>query len=343
MNINPLQAPEDEASIIKHWKYTDKVYISCVCITFNQEGYIRDAINGMLAQVTDYRFEVIIHDDGSTDNTRDILLEYSNKYPNIIKLVLQEENQYKKGKKITPLATAHANGEYVALCEGDDYWIDKNKIQNQSNHLKNNASINICFTSAKSISNSSLVKFISHHSSEKEIYTVAQVLEGGGAFMPTASIMLKTKLMHNLPEWYYTAPVGDYFLQIYLSTPNGAIYLPDLTCVYRIHSSGSWSSQRKCLSIQEIKSEGALYIETLQQLKNIGISQELIDRAISKQYIHLASLAIKNNFFQDARSLIDISWKYSKNITKKQTILYYTKVFYPCIKLWISVKKALKN
>ncbi|MGZ0014393.1 glycosyltransferase [Providencia hangzhouensis] len=72
MNINPLEAPKDEASIIKHWKYTDKIYISCVCITYNQENYIKDAINGMLAQITDYRFEVVIHADVSTDNTRDI-------------------------------------------------------------------------------------------------------------------------------------------------------------------------------------------------------------------------------------------------------------------------------
>ncbi|WP_410454598.1 glycosyltransferase family 2 protein [Providencia stuartii] len=61
---------------MEHWIYTDKVYISCICITYNQENYIKNAIDGMLAQITDYRFEIIIHDDKSTDSTREIILEY---------------------------------------------------------------------------------------------------------------------------------------------------------------------------------------------------------------------------------------------------------------------------
>ncbi|EPJ4369010.1 glycosyltransferase family 2 protein [Providencia stuartii] len=337
MNINPLKAPEHEASIMEHWKYTDKVYISCVCITYNQENYIKDAIDGMLAQITDYRFEIVIHDDKSTDSTREILLGYKQRYPNLIKLVLQDENQYQKGKKITPLAAAEANGEYIALCEGDDYWIDINKIQKQVKCLEENKDINICFTSAKSIYRNK-INLVSHHSSSKRIYSTEQVIEGGGEFMPTMSIMLRSKIMANLPEWYYTAPVGDYFLQIYLSMPYGAIYLPDHTSVYRINSIGSWSNQRKHLCIKKIKAEGELYISTLQQLKDMGVTNSLINNAISKQYMYLTILAIKNNFSKDAKDLIDISWLYSKRISKKQIFLYYAKILYPMINIVMKLR-----
>ncbi|MBH0057938.1 glycosyltransferase [Pseudoalteromonas sp. SWXJZ94C] len=133
-----LVAPETEDEIKVHWKYTDKVYISCVCTTFNQVKYIQDTIDSMLAQKCEFRFEIIIHDDLSTDGTRNILQSYRDKYPSIIKLVLQEENQFSKGKKITPLAIEYACGDYIALCEGDDFWICEDKLQKQVTVLVKN-------------------------------------------------------------------------------------------------------------------------------------------------------------------------------------------------------------
>ena len=147
--IKQLNQPKNESEIKQHWKYTDRVYISCVCIVFNQEKYIQDTINGFLAQISEYKFEIVIHDDVSTDNTRKILLEYKNKYPSIIKLILQKENQYQQGKKITSIAISHANGEFIALCEGDDFWIDNKKLQQQIVLLNKN--INICISKAISL------------------------------------------------------------------------------------------------------------------------------------------------------------------------------------------------
>ncbi|MCD9477029.1 glycosyltransferase [Photobacterium phosphoreum] len=146
MEIKKLSAPSSEDEIKKYWKYTDKVHISCVCITFNQKDYIRDTIDSFLAQETEYRFEIIIHDDVSTDGTRDILLEYKDKYPSIIKLVLQDENQYSKGRRITPIAVSYTSGEYIAICEGDDFWIDKNKLQKQCFFLESNKNYGFIFT-----------------------------------------------------------------------------------------------------------------------------------------------------------------------------------------------------
>ncbi|EMC2742561.1 glycosyltransferase [Providencia rettgeri] len=245
MNINPLKAPDNEASIMEHWKYTDKVYISCVCITYNQENYIKDAVDGMLAQITDYRFEIIIHDDKSTDSTREILLEYKKKYPNLIKLVLQDENQYQKGKKITPLAIAEAIGEYIALCEGDDYWIDNEKLQKQINNLYQNSNINLIITPAISLYPDGNTKdFCNLGKSQKLIAFDDCILGPVQDFFPTASFFFKKELMSCLPKWYYSdAPVGDYYMQLYFSFPNGCLYIPSTMVVYRREAINSWTSR----------------------------------------------------------------------------------------------------
>ena len=115
----------------------NEILVSICCITYNHEPYIRDAIEGFLMQKTDFPFEVLIHDDASTDGTADIIREYETKYPDIIKPIYQTENQYSKGIKISATYNyPRAKGKYIALCEGDDYWIDPYKLQKQVDFLE---------------------------------------------------------------------------------------------------------------------------------------------------------------------------------------------------------------
>ena len=115
----------------------ETVMVSICCITYNQEEYIRDALDGFLSQETDFSYEVLIHDDASTDGTADIIREYARQYPEIIKPILQTENQYAKG--LTNVSGTYnfprAKGRYIAMCEGDDYWTDPHKLQRQRNIL----------------------------------------------------------------------------------------------------------------------------------------------------------------------------------------------------------------
>lgn len=139
MIFDKLTAPKRESDIIKHWKFQDEIYVSIVCITFNQANYLRETIEGFLGQVTEYPFEVIIHDDCSTDNTSSILNEYLEKYPNIIKVIFNETNQYSKNVNLPVLnCNKVIKGKYVAFCEGDDFWIDSSKINSQVNFLESN-------------------------------------------------------------------------------------------------------------------------------------------------------------------------------------------------------------
>ena len=136
---------EDE--IISNWKDKNSVLVSIICATYNQEMYIEEAINSFLVQKTIFPFEIIIHDDSSTDATQSIIKEYQKLYPNIIKCILQEENQYSKGG-FRPLAFAgsYAKGNYIAFCEGDDYWQDEYKLTKQVNLISKTPEVSLVIT-----------------------------------------------------------------------------------------------------------------------------------------------------------------------------------------------------
>lgn len=116
-----------------------EVMVSIHCIAYNQGKYIKETLDGFIAQKTNFRFEAIVHDDASTDNTADIIREYAQKYPSIIKPIFETENQYSKGDgSLSKIMYSHIRGKYVAYCEGDDYWIDPLKLQKQVDFLEKN-------------------------------------------------------------------------------------------------------------------------------------------------------------------------------------------------------------
>ncbi len=123
----------------------EEIKVSVVCLAYNHSKYIRKCLDGFVMQKTNFKFEVLIHDDASTDGTADIIREYEAKYPDIIKTIYQTENQYSKGVKILlTLLFPKAKGKYVAICEGDDYWCDENKLQEQFDIMECHPKCSIC-------------------------------------------------------------------------------------------------------------------------------------------------------------------------------------------------------
>lgn len=115
----------------------EEVLVSVICNTYNHEAYIRQCLDGFLAQKTSFPFEVLVHDDASTDHTADIIREYEAKYPDFILPIYQTENQYSKGVPISiAIQFPRSRGKYVAFCEGDDYWIDPLKLEKQVSFLE---------------------------------------------------------------------------------------------------------------------------------------------------------------------------------------------------------------
>ena len=128
-----------------------KPLVSISCITYNHAPYIRQCLEGFITQKTNFAYEVLIHDDASTDGTSEIIQEYENKYPDIIKPIYESENQYHKGVPIGSEVwnVPRAQGKYIALCEGDDYWTDPNKLQKQVDYMEQHPEIDLCCTASK--------------------------------------------------------------------------------------------------------------------------------------------------------------------------------------------------
>lgn len=129
---------------------SQNVMVTIRCLAYNHEPYIRQCLEGFVMQKTNFKFEAIVHDDASTDGTAAIILEYAEKYPDIIKPIIETENQYsKQDGSLHRIMNAHMRGKYIALCEGDDYWIDPYKLQKQVDFLEANHDYGLVWSKAK--------------------------------------------------------------------------------------------------------------------------------------------------------------------------------------------------
>lgn len=265
-----------ENEIINNWKGDKKKPLVSICCTaYNHESYIEDAIKGFLIQETDFPFEILIHDDASTDNTANIIREYEKLYPNIIKVIYQTENQYSQGKRIIPIAARYCSGEFVALCEGDDFWIDNKKIQKQIETLEQYKGVNICITKAISLFPNGMTEFFCDLGDAKYVIPFDDCIIGPEKdFFPTASFFIRKSVFNDLPGWYFTdAPVGDYYLQLWASKEKGCVYLPEATTVYRRDALGSWMSN---------KTVERCFLESKQRIKTSLILRKYLNRKYHK-------------------------------------------------------------
>lgn len=235
-----------EQQIMSGWKGQRQPLVSIICTTFNHKAYIRDAMDGFLMQVTDFPFEIIVHDDCSTDGTAEIIRDYINSYPSIIKGIFQETNQYSQGRKCTLIAASYAVGDYLALCEGDDYWTDANKIRIQVDEMRKHPECEISFHPAWKIhaGQADFKEVFCRHTTQNSIIDTERIILRGGSFMPTAAICIKKELMGRMldpAQTFYTTFITAFFLQVFGSLQGGALYIDRIMSVYRYMSVGSWT------------------------------------------------------------------------------------------------------
>ncbi|MGC8121077.1 glycosyltransferase [Marinobacter sp. VGCF2001] len=237
--------PKSEAEIIAGWKGDwDKPVVSICCITFNHQSYIEDAIRGFLSQVTDFPFEILINDDASADQTPKIIKSYADRYPKIIKPIIQDENQF--SKRVSPNISFNfprAKGEFIALCEGDDFWLSTDKIRKQVSVLRNHPDSVLCFHDARKIDESGL--YIDDMIPCNQRYLTRTEL-AKAPFSPTLTRMFRNVGFpwgneRDLPT------AMDVCLAAYLSKFGGAVYLGnEVLSAYRVHCGGVWSLKNQC-------------------------------------------------------------------------------------------------
>jgi len=217
--------------------------VSVCCLAYNHAPYIRQCLDGFMMQKCDFPFEVLIHDDASTDGTADVIREYEAKYPDIIKPIYQTENQYSKGVGVTRVYQfPRAKGKYIALCEGDDYWTDPNKLQRQVDFLEAHEDVSMCFHDAKTIDIDGNNKGNHRRYSKDQYVPIEDMILNGGGFCPTASLVFRTKYIKSgYPDFCQNFYVGDYPLQLYLLAKGKVYYFDNEMSVYRTEVPGSYS------------------------------------------------------------------------------------------------------
>ena len=227
------------------------IMVSISCLTYNHEDYIEEAIESFLAQKTTFKYEILIHDDASTDRTTQIIKKYEKKYPGLIKPIYQTENQYSKKVKVPEFNRKRAQGRYIAICEGDDYWIDPYKLQKQIEYMEKNSNCSACVHAAIKIdAETKRIVGEIRPGKKSRYYSIEEIIVGGGALFATNSIVYRNSFKQ-LPEFYYKAPVGDYPLMIYLAIIGDVYYIDDYMSVYRIGIDNSWTKRNLENSIEK--------------------------------------------------------------------------------------------
>ncbi len=236
--LRPLR-PEHE--IMKHWPDDAAPLVTIRCITYNHERFIEDAIEGFLIQETDFPFEILIHDDASTDRTAEIVKEYAQAYPKLIHAILQTENQYSRGKRIANILVPLCRGKYIAVCEGDDYWTDPRKLAIQVDFLERNPDYVITGHDAFILDDAgnrlSDSKLSDRH---KRDYSGEDLILGRG-WLLTMSWVYRNVIKEYPPERNMVRN-GDNFALSLLGHFGKSKYLPQIQpACYRVHAGGVWS------------------------------------------------------------------------------------------------------
>lgn len=218
-------------------KSMNEVLVSICCLTYNQQDYIDKCIQGFLMQETNFSFEIIIYDDASTDNTSQIISDYKSKYPDLIRVISQDVNQFSQGiqpffKFLFPQTT----GKYIAYCEGDDYWIDPLKLQKQVDFMESNLKIIACGTNYNVLRGDRLIEIDKY--SKTQIFDHHDVIFNNR--IGTLTVLIRNNFQ--LPSYLESSYFGDFSLLLYLTQNSGKIaVLPFNSAVFRVNNFGIYS------------------------------------------------------------------------------------------------------
>ena len=216
-----------------------KYKLTVVTTTYNQEKYIEDCIRGVINQKTNFKFKFLISDDCSSDGTRNIIDKYQKKYPDIIKVIYRKKNLGPMDNFINTLNEVHT--EYVALCDGDDFWTDPNKLQMQVDFLDNNKDYYLCFHKVKIFYEDGSKRAVFHPINMKKKLCFKDLCSDN--FIPANSVVYrwiykeKDSLIKDFPK---NIIPGDYYVHLMHAFKGKIYYMPKQMSCYRKNVQGMW-------------------------------------------------------------------------------------------------------
>lgn len=272
------------------------IIVSVKCAVYNHEFYLRQCLEGFIMQKTNFRFEVIVHDDASTDGSVAIIREYAEKYPDIIKPIYETENQYSKHDgSVVKIMNAACKGKYIAMCEGDDYWIDPLKLQKQVDFLEQNPDYGLVYTN---------VDFFYQNKNRyehekltdgtlKRSFDFESHLLNKGYIAPCTWVLRKEFILNDNTKSYVD---GTFPLALDIFAVSKVYFLNDSTAVYRVLSESA--SHSKSLLKQYIFEIGVFQIQK-DYIAKYKVSDNVVEKIYSNAYKKLLtkSIALKKDDF----------------------------------------------
>lgn len=302
----------------------EQIEVTVICITYNQEDYIADALESFVSQETDFPFEVLVHDDASTDSTAKIIRSYHDNYPSIIKPIYEAENQFGKGTKIIQsIVMPKAQGRFIAFCEGDDYWTDSRKLQKQYDFLCDNPETVMCVHASRNIASDTKRIISVNRPLETSQYVDYRLMLHAIQSFSTNSFFIRRETL----EQYYASEVsalhahGDHKMSLYCGMVGNVYYYSDIMSNYRVMAKGSIN--RALLISNNRKSIESNYynnrLELLNKINNLTSGKYSKDIEIGRSNIRYIYLCGSGQFFALRREFGD-RFK-SEPIPKKARIL----------------------
>ena len=322
----------------------EKPLVSICCIAYNQERYIRETLDSFLKQKTSFPFEILIHDDASTDRTADIIREYAAAHPGIVKPLCQTENQHSKGIAVgVTFNYPRALGKYIALCEGDDFWTDPLKLQKQFDFMEANPGYALCCSDASKLIEESGITYTNKLSPTSRELTYREL--NGDIHVITATIFMRRDCVN---ACYQTIPklkkrkwlMGDLPLILYMAANHIVYYMSDSLACYRIHKK-SMAHGNAAHQIRFFRSAAHIKL-TFNRFYNRS-DAELVTLIIN-DYIAKCFRVIQTPGNLDVK-LLEKFYKLYKRINKnakpfdKLTVMFCLSKYFPW---WIAAKDKLR-
>lgn len=317
----------------------NEIAVTVCCITYNHAKYIRQCLDSLIEQKTNFSFEILIHDDASTDETTEIIKEYVSKYPELFIPIFEEENQYSKGNRaiLVQYMLPMARGKYIAVCEGDDFWCDPYKLQKQFDALQKYENCNMC---------THRVEIISENGDEYGAYIPQRNISCGemdGKTLIDYVMYEDTHLFHtssmffrkeaiemeleNIPAFMLVTAADDRVLFLFFALNGNIFYIYDCMSKYRIQCEGSWSKLNAQSKVQALQTDK----ELLQMISEFNEYTQ--GRFSDGVYAHQTILSFR--ILQNERrfkELLDKRYtKLFKALGKKQKFYYRLCAYFPFI------------